>query len=190
MSKLTGLILTGGRSSRMGQDKSKLIYHHKPQREHLVDLLSPYCERVYWSVNEEQKAELTGADQPFIVDAFSVATPLNGILSAFQHDPESAWLVVACDMPLITNQSLDALLEGRNTAKLATVFYDSDGLEPEPLLGIYEPAFWPILKQALLEGYYSPRKLLQLNDIQILVAPAIRELANVNDPQTRAQLGL
>jgi molybdopterin-guanine dinucleotide biosynthesis protein A len=70
------------------------------------------------------------------------------------------------------------------------VFYDSDGEEPEPLLGIYEPQFWPILQQAVLEGHYSPRKLLQLNDTELLVAPDIRELTNVNDPQARARLGL
>ncbi|MVM30242.1 NTP transferase domain-containing protein [Spirosoma sp. HMF4905] len=190
MSKLNGLILAGGRSTRMGQDKSQLVYHGKPQREHLTDLLRPYCSVVFWSVNAIQSAELLNSNQLRIVDAFDITSPLNGILSAFQYDAEAAWFVVACDMPLLTGQSLDALAKGRNLAKMATVFYDSDGQLPEPLLGIYEPAFGPILHQAVKEGAYSPRQLLQQNDIQLVAAPNIRELTNINDPVARAKLDL
>ncbi len=187
---LNGLILTGGRSTRMGHDKSQLIYHEKPQREHLVDLLKPYCNAVFWSVNTEQAAEMTTTNRPFIVDAFDLAGPLNGILSAFLYDATEAWLVVACDMPLLTARSLNALMQGRNPAQMATVFYDSDGQSPEPLLGIYEPAFGPILQQAQVNGAYSPRQLLRQNDVNLLTAPDIRELANINDPKARAALGL
>jgi molybdopterin-guanine dinucleotide biosynthesis protein A len=188
--KLNGLILTGGRSTRMGRDKSQLIYHGKPQREHLTELLAPYCEAVFWSVNAEQAVALPTTSQPVIIDWFDFPGPLNGILSAFAHDASTAWLVVACDMPLLTTQSFDALLRGRDSAKLATVFYDSNGRFPEPLLGIYEPAFNPVLLQAMAAGQYSPRQALQQHDVQILTVPDIRELANVNDPATKARLGL
>lgn len=173
----------------MGQDKSQLVYHGKPQREYLTDLLRPYCSAVFWSVNADQAAELPVSNQPIILDAFGWPGPLNGILSAFRHDPTSAWLVVACDMPLLTTRSFDALTNGRNLAKLATVFYDSDGHLPEPLLGIYEPAFSPILERAVVEKQYSPRQLLQQNDVQLLTAPDVRELSNINDPATRTKLG-
>lgn len=190
VNKVNGLILTGGRSTRMGQDKSRLIYHGKPQRERLTDLLQPYCETVFWSVNAHQAAELSGSKQPLIVDAFDWPGPLNGILSAFRHDPASAWLVVACDMPMLTARSFNALLDGRDLAKLATVFYDSDGRLPEPLLGIYEPAFGPIMQHAVDAGQYSPRQLLQQNDVRLLTVPDIRELTNINDPTARTILGL
>lgn len=189
MTNLNGLVLAGGRSTRMGQDKSGLIYHRKPQREHLTDLLRPYCHTVFWSVNPAQAAQLTENEQPLIVDAFELGSPLNGILSAFQHDPQAAWLVMACDMPLVTAQSLDALINGRDPAKMATVFYDSDGQLPEPLLGIYEPAFGLIVQKAVADGAYSPRQLLRQNDIQLLTAPDVRELTNINDPTARAKLG-
>ncbi|QKZ13328.1 NTP transferase domain-containing protein [Spirosoma sp. KUDC1026] len=185
MTKLNGLVLAGGRSTRMGEDKSQLNYHGKPQREHLTDLLRPYCTQVFWSVNTDQAAALAGTTQPLVVDAFDVPTPLNGILSALQHEPDAAWLVVACDMPLLTNRSLDALIDGRNPAKLATVFYDSDGRLPEPLLGIYEPAFWPVMQKAVAQGVQSPRTLLRMNDTQLLTVPDLRELTNSNDPAGR-----
>lgn len=192
MSKLNGLILTGGRSTRMGEDKAQLVYHGKSQREHLMEMLRPYCSVVFWSVNVNQEAELeaSGQLQLRIVDRFDIDGPLNGILSAFTYDPEAAWFVVACDMPLLTVQSLDTLVKGRNREKMATVFYDSDGKLPEPLLGIYEPAFGPILKQAATDGVYSPRQLLQQHTIQLLNVPDVRELININDQPSRKNLGL
>ena len=190
VSNLNGLILTGGRSTRMGQDKSGLIYHDRPQREHLTDLLKPYCSTVFWSVNVLQATDLIGLEQPHIVDAFTWPGPLNGILSAFQYDIDAAWLVVACDMPLLTARSLNALVMGRNLVKVATVFYDSDGELPEPLLGIYEPASGPIMQRAVANDQYSPRQLLRQNDVELLIAPDSRELTNINDPTARATLGL
>ena len=174
----------------MGQDKSRLVYHGKPQRDHLTDLLRPYCDAVFWSVNTDQAAALSGSQQPLILDTFDWPGPLNGILSAFRHDPAAAWFVVACDMPLLTTHSLDALIAGRDLAKMATVFYDSEGQLPEPLLGIYEPAFGSVMDRAVAAGQYSPRRLLQQNNVQLLTAPDVRELMNINDPAARTMLGL
>ncbi|GAB2560824.1 NTP transferase domain-containing protein [Spirosoma areae] len=179
---LNGLILTGGRSTRMGQDKSLLTYHDKPQREHLTDLLRPFCDAVFWSVNVDQLAYLGQINSPIIIDSFAMSGPLNGILSAFQYDAKAAWLVVACDMPLLTSQSLAMLVSGRHFAKPATAFYDSDGRFPEPLLSIWEPAIAPILQRALQQGYQSPRQILMLADCHILTAPDVQELLNINDP--------
>ena len=188
MSKLNGLILTGGRSTRMGQDKSRLIYHQKPQREHLTELIKPYCATIFWSVNAEQAADVTGSEQPLIVDAFDIPGPLTGILSAFQFDPKSAWLVVACDMPLLTETSLNALVAGRDVAKPATAFYDSNGQFPEPLLSIWEPAIQPILQTAVAAGYYAPRPILMLANCHLLTIPDVRELTNVNKPDEQRAL--
>ncbi|AQG82408.1 molybdenum cofactor biosynthesis protein MoaC [Spirosoma montaniterrae] len=169
----------------MGRDKSQLVYHAKPQRDHLTDLLRPYCKRVFWSVNAQQAAELNGTTQPYIVDAFDWPGPLNGILSAFRYDSAGAWLVVACDLPLLTTRSLDALVQNRDPTKLATVFYDTDGRQPDPLLGIYEPAFAPVALEAVAQNCFSPRQLLMQHPTRLLIAPDLRELTNVNDPINR-----
>lgn len=185
-----GLILTGGRSTRMGEDKSKLVYHQMPQREHLTQFLRPFCKAVYWSVNPDQAERLQASDQPFIVDAYTLSSPLNGILSAFRFNAQTAWLVVACDMPLLTDRSLACLVQERDPKRMATVFYDSDGQLPEPLLGIYEPAIAPRLLEGFTNGEISPRSLLQRLPIKLLTVPDLRELTNINDPVARAQLGL
>lgn len=186
---LNGLVLIGGRSTRMGRDKSLLTYHEKNQREHMTDLLSPYCDTVFWSVNKQQALELADSGQPLIVDAVdNLVGPLNGIMSAFKTQPGAAWLVVACDMPLLTSRTFDALLAGRNSAKPATAFYDSDGRFPEPLLALWEPSVWPLLQEAVAAGRYSPRQMLMLTDAHLLTPPDVQELLNINDPVAQAAL--
>ena len=89
---LYGLILTGGRSSRMGKDKSLLEYHSKPQSQHLYELVKEFLPNTYLSVRAGQQFDYQG---DFIEDQLSTKGPINGILSAMQTSPGKAWLVLA-----------------------------------------------------------------------------------------------
>ncbi len=185
---LYGLVLTGGKSTRMGRDKSQLDYHGKPQREHVYELLTPFCEEIYLSVNAAQALELGGSSFQLVEDSFLGLGPLGGILSAFRQQPDAAWLVVACDLPLLTEKSLKTLVEGRNPSKTATAFYDGDHRFPEPLVSIWEPRAYPTMLQFLAMGYSCPRKVLINSEIELLESPDTREFMNVNDPVAKAAL--
>lgn len=186
MDKPCGLVLMGGRSTRMGQDKSRLNYHGLPQRDYLTALLADYCAAVFWSVNPDQVAELTDCQVQLIVDSHPEPGPLAGILSALEACPERAWLVVACDLPLLTHQTLTALVAGRDTRRPATVFWDSDHSGPEPLVSIWEPTALPLLRVFVGMGQRSPRRFLQQYTRHWLTAPDAGELTNVNDPDAFA----
>ena len=97
---LNGLVLAGGKSERMGTDKSLLAYHGRPQREHLYDMLLPVCQKVFVSCNTAQNANM---EIPGIEDRFLGLGPMGGLLSAFQSAPDAAWLTVAGDMPDLTH---------------------------------------------------------------------------------------
>ncbi|WP_337251646.1 molybdenum cofactor guanylyltransferase [Maribacter halichondriae] len=96
--KIYGLVLSGGKSSRMGTDKGLIDYHGAPQREYLYDLLSQVCERTFISLREEQESELPARMQT-IIDLNEFKGPYNGLLSAHKKFPDVAWLVLACDLP-------------------------------------------------------------------------------------------
>ncbi|WP_266368368.1 NTP transferase domain-containing protein [Tellurirhabdus rosea] len=183
-----GLVLAGGQSSRMGTDKGRLDYHGKPQREYALDLLRPLCEKVFLSVNEKQRAELADSPLNLVPDTFLDLGPLGGILSAFRQQPDAAWLVVACDLPLLSEKTLRVLVEKRNPSKMATAFYDSDHRFPEPLISLWEPRAYPTLLQFLAMGFSCPRKALINSDVQLLDAPDVREFANANDPAERERI--
>lgn len=81
--QLNGLVLAGGQSLRMGQDKGAINWHGKPQREYVADLLQPVCNEVFISCRPEQQHNLQG-DYPTLPDRFTGLGPFGAILSAFR----------------------------------------------------------------------------------------------------------
>jgi molybdenum cofactor guanylyltransferase len=171
---INGLILIGGRSSRMGSDKSLLAYHGQSQRAYLYELLNKYCSKVFFSCREEQDIEY-----PKIIDNQCIS-PISGILSAFEIDAKTAWLVVACDMPSVDESVIQKLIQNRNSSKPATTFFNPVNQAPEPLLTIYEPSIFEILKKYVSAGNKSPMRLLQSFDIQLISLDDDAILKNVN----------
>lgn len=180
---LNGLVLAGGKSLRMGEDKGKIRYHKQPQREHAAALLAPFCQKSYLSVAEEVDSDL-----PQIKDRFLGLGPYGGILSAFQHNPNSAWLTVATDIPLLDEQTIAFLVSHRDSSKVASCFYNPETDFPEPLITIWEPRAYPRLLSFLAKGYSCPRKVLINSDIALLKLNDTSVLDNANTPEERAKM--
>ena len=178
---INGLVLSGGESSRMKKDKGNLAYHGTSQREHLYHLLHKRCEKTFISCNAMQ-ANLLADQFPLIQDTFLQLGPLGGILSAFQANPTVAWLSIACDLPFLSEDTIQYLIGHRNPSKLATAFLDPSGAFPEPLITIWEPKSYAVMLQFLALGYSCPRKVLINSDIELLTAPEVNEFVNVNNP--------
>lgn len=179
---LYGLVLAGGRSTRMGQDKSLINYHGKPQREFMADLLSHLCSQVFISCRGDQVEEI-GGQYPPLPDTFLGLGPYGAILSAFREHPDAAWLVVACDLPHLDEATLEQLIAHRNPAKVASTFKSPFDHFPEPLVTIWEPRSYPLLLQFMAQGYSCPRKVLLNSPIELLVAENELALENVNKPE-------
>ncbi len=180
---LNGLVLAGGKSVRMGQDKGAMTWHkNQPQRDYVANLLKKYCSEVFISCRKEQVADLSPS-YPTLPDTFDGLGPYGALLSAFREQPDSAWLVAACDLPLLDDATLTQLVAGRNPSNIATTFESPfDGL-PEPLITIWEPKSYPILLAFLAQGYSCPRKVLRNNPITQLSAQQPEALKNVNTPE-------
>ncbi len=184
---LRGLVLAGGRSERMHTDKGALRYHGAAdQRQHTAALLAEFCADVRVSVRPDQAAGLPAGLVP-LPDTFLGLGPLGGLLSAFQADPNAAWLVLACDLPLLTRATLEFLVENRRPARVATALQSPWNDFPEPLVTIWEPRAYGQLLRFLGMGYSCPRKALINSDIELLLPPVPGELRNVNTPQERAE---
>jgi molybdopterin-guanine dinucleotide biosynthesis protein A len=187
MSKLNGLVLAGGRSTRMGKDKAKLNWHGKEQQYHLADLLSFCCEEVFISCREDQVLDIK-VDYQTIADSFLEAGPLEAILSAFQKDETGAWMVIACDMPLMDLQTLKYLQQQRDTTKIATVFQNSDDGFSEPLAAIWEAKSYDLLKFYHQKQRKSLRKILIENGAKLIEAPNHDALMNANAPEDESKI--
>lgn len=177
---INGLILAGGESRRMGTDKSAIQYHGMPQREYLALAMKNFVDEVYLSCHP---ARVPATTQPVITDTFLDLGPYGGVLSAFRFNPNCAWLVVACDMPLLNEVILSQLIRERDITKVATCFYDPATELPEPLLTIWEPKAYPLLLQALGQGISCLRKMLINSDAKQLqpIDPVLLRNANTLD---------
>lgn len=161
---IKGLVLAGGSASRMGRDKGDLVYYTEPQKYHTAALLMHLGLDTYISQREKQKRH---RKFQYIIDRYENIGPMAGVLSAFEQQ-QTAWLVVACDYPLIKTQHLDYLLSQRDTTKTATVFLDEANGFFLPTVAIYETGFFPLLRENIARKDYSFQKLLQSHAVKAL----------------------
>ena len=176
---LKGLVLAGGKSMRMGKDKGAIDYHGKPQREYMANLLTKFCEETYIST----AGKMEGCNLPKLEDSFVGLGPFGGILSAMKKDTNAAWLVVACDQPLLDENHLQKLVSERDPRLAATCFHNPETAFPEPLITIWEPRAYPILLQFLAQGYSCPRKVLINSLVKEIHMDDNDFMLNVNTPE-------
>ena len=180
---LYGLVLAGGRSTRMQRDKAALNYHGRSQLEWAMDLLAPHVERAFVSVRPDQANDPVRSHFPRIQDRHENLGPIAGIIAAQDEHPSVGWLVLACDLPFLDEGTLKHLIWARQPEKLATAYRSShDGL-PEPLCAIYEPASRAAILEYLATGKVCPRKFLIKSDAALIDEPNPQALDNVNTPE-------
>ncbi|MCX2719602.1 NTP transferase domain-containing protein [Lentiprolixibacter aurantiacus] len=179
---LYGLVLAGGKSTRMGQDKSLLEYHGIPQADYLYSLLEKICNKTFMSLRADQQNGNKGVNA--ILDEDRYRGPFNGILSAHNSHPEAAWLVLACDLPLIDEASLNQLIEARDPEFVATAMATRKSGLPEPLVAIWEPRGLNAAREYLKTAESScPRKFLIRNNSKLVNPEKDQVLLNANNPE-------
>ena len=172
----------------MGDDKGALEYHGRPQALWAYSLLQGVCEEVFLSLRAEQRYPWLPEGR-VIEDVYHNLGPGAGLLSAARAWPQAAWLLLACDMPLIDLATLEGLVRGRQPDTAALAYRHSDGT-PEPLCAIYQPPACRML-QARVQANQgaSLRALLEDAPTRWCKPPDASRLANANDPEQRAALG-
>ncbi|MBK6598671.1 MAG: NTP transferase domain-containing protein [Proteobacteria bacterium] len=179
--QLLGLVLAGGRSTRMQRDKAALQYRDgQTQLAAAVAALRPFVADVFVSVRADQRDDSTRREFKQIVDQIDSAGPIAGITAAQAEHPQAAWWVLACDLPFLDAATLDHLAAQRDSSCDATAYRSShDGL-PEPLCAIYEPRSREPLAAFLAAGRQCPRKFLLQANTRLLAAPHAHALDNAN----------
>ncbi|MBL4938692.1 MAG: NTP transferase domain-containing protein, partial [Lutibacter sp.] len=175
---IQGLVLAGGKSVRMGVDKGTLNFYGKNQRDVAIELLEKHHLKTFLSVRKEQEITIKNK----VIDAFVGLGPFGAICSAFQQNPNTAWLVLATDLPFVNDAVIQQLLKLRNPSKIATTIKGKDKQFPEPLITIWEPKSYTLLLNYLAQGYSCPRKVLINSDVEIIEVDD-NLIRNINTPE-------
>jgi cyclic pyranopterin monophosphate synthase len=178
-----GLVLTGGKSERMGRDKALIEYCGSPHAEYIMKQLEPYCDGVYLSAKKDQWKGSALETLPMIEDSVNGKGPMVGILSAFDRHPDANWIVVACDLVHFNQRIIETLLANFDSNSPATAFANKERGFPEPLCALYTPAAREIFAQALKNDITCPVKVLRQTKVNLLNQTFEINLANVNTHQ-------
>lgn len=166
----------------MGRDKALLERDGRSQLAYMVELLNGSVDKVFVSTRPDQKNDEERGQYEQIVDRYDDLGPVAGILSALHEYPEVDWLVVACDLPNIDEQTIKHLLRQPDGGQPFTAYISShDGL-PEPLCALYHSGCTGIVEGFVDAGVNCPRKILIRSETNLLEQPDPRSLDNVNTP--------
>lgn len=147
---ITGIVLAGGRSKRMGEDKSLMELNGKTLIEYAIDVLKTLCSCVIISSNHEVY-DFTGCQ--VWPDEIMNQAPIIGIYSSLKRSETEINIILSCDMPLISTGLLKFLLLGSNDFDITVPIHENGMIEP--LCGIYKKSAIGILKKCIDEGDFS-----------------------------------
>lgn len=194
--KLFGLVLAGGHSRRMGQEKAWLEVEGESLALRACRKLKEVCDQVFLSVRDlqfEQASRLVLASQQanqqkieVLVDELQEIGPAAALLIAYERDAEASWFVFACDFVLADSKSfLDLKLVYEKTLSLnqeRVSCYENSNQFLEPLFAIWTPAALQKLKKNVQENKSGPSLTLKTLSPLSLKPHHPDILLNANDP--------
>jgi len=174
---LTGFVLAGGASARMGRDKSQISWGSGTLLTHAIERMR----RVSNDVFVVGRLDAVNLPVPVLTDKVSGVGPLAGIHSALSHSTSEWNLVLAVDLPLITPEILIWLTEVQaDPSKIAIVPRAKSRLQP--LCAVYHRDLLPEIEGALTLKESSIHRLLERLSTRIIEEDQL--IANGFAPET------
>jgi molybdopterin-guanine dinucleotide biosynthesis protein A len=139
---ITGIILAGGQSSRMGQDKGFLKLKGKTFMSYIIKALKPIVGEII-IVSNNPDYDVFKLKR--VEDVMEDSGPLAGLYAGLLHSETENNIVLSCDVPLINTSVLKKLIEGF-TSEVEVIQFESQG-KTMPLVAMYKRhCMHPILK--------------------------------------------
>ena len=182
---MTGVILCGGWSTRMGHDKGLSELNGISLVQRAEGVLKPYCDKIFVSIRsaQEKNYEALFSKESLVYDHLSlnIEGPLLGILSSHYSRPDQDLFVIACDMPLMSDQLIQVLFKKYTDEPDYEVYCYGVNQFPEPLLAIYSARLLKKTIEKLNAGNLHQASAARLIlDSKKLLIPLEKELPNLN----------
>lgn len=190
---ITAAVLAGGRSMRMGVDKTLLPFEGEALVARVVDTVGGVCAHTMVVTNRPEALQAAGLPEsvPVHTDEVAYQGPLGGLATALANAPDDWVLAVAADMPWLEPDVVRALWSARGDARIVVPVTENG---PEPLLALYHRDCLEPARRALAT---SRRRLVAIfADVAVKevpveglrgVDPELRSLVNVNTPEELAE---
>ncbi|MCR6546898.1 molybdenum cofactor guanylyltransferase [Dehalobacterium formicoaceticum] len=185
--KVSGVILAGGKSRRMGQDKTLMTFNNETLIGHMIKELKDVTDEIIIASNHSNKYQFPGITE--VVDIYPGKGPLAGVHAGLTAAMNEYAFVVSSDMPLF---------QGKLVTYLAERAPDYDVVVPkpfgywEPLCALYSKNCLPVMEKYLRASdhavaafhFYPEVKVLEINEKELSASGNMKHLFyNVNTPE-------
>lgn len=159
---INGYILAGGKSSRMGTDKGLMLYQGKEIIKYSMEQLQPIVEKVV-IVSNNKEYEKLGVE--VIPDLIKDIGPAGGIYSALDHSNENLNFILSCDMPFITKEAINFMIQNKGTSQITLPCHQG---HLEPLFGVYSKTCLVQWLTLINQGYFKIKDLASNFDLRTI----------------------
>lgn len=180
-SRVTGFVMAGGRSERLGRDKRMIEVSGQTLINRTIGMLNDLLERHPYVVGDNLD-EFGISDKFIIKDAKSDSGPLGGLVAALVSCDTEWAMVLAVDLPRLTIEDLQKLLSSADDSfEVVTM---SAGELPEPLIALYRTKTLPFWRERLDKDLLSLSEGFEmLNYKKVYPAGGPESLRNINSPR-------
>lgn len=183
--QLTGIVLSGGKSSRMGKEKGLIDFQGKPLISYAIDALKPLVQNIIIGANN-QLDEYKKLGYPIVEDEIKNIGPLGGVFSTLRSSHTKYNIILSCDMPFVNTALLEYINKHKKGFDVVVAAHNTDKIEP--LCGVYAKSIIPVIENTVEDGNYKLRDIFKNVRFEALdINPSLpfysnRLFYNINKP--------
>ncbi len=180
--QLSAIIIAGGKSKRMGFDKTNIVYQGKTFLQNAVDLLRTFSDDIIISSNQALSTAI-----PVIPDVITDMGPIGGLYACLPKIKYDKSLVIPVDMPLLNAEIINHMIQNADFQKDINIFQVADKLQS--LVGIYDKNTVQLMAKQIEQKDYKLRHLLQKSAYHLIDGSKFAtQFINVNSPEELAKI--
>jgi len=188
---ITGIVLSGGSSRRMGEDKALLFFEGQCLVSHVVSTLESVCQQILVIAQPHQ--DLSFLNKTVVNDMIPDYGALMGLYTGLKNAPTDRVLAVACDMPFLQPKLLEYLIHADMDADVVVPKIDGHF---EPLLAVYSKNCLSTIEDMInrsekcVYDFYPKVRVREVSKKELRrVDPELKSLVNFNTPQELTMFG-
>ena len=163
--EITGIVLAGGKSSRMGKDKGTCSFKNKPLVEYAIEALKPFCGEILLSANNIDAYNKYSYE--VIPDEISSIGPLGGMFTCLKKSKTRHNIILSCDTPFITEELIKHIIENIDSEnEVVAPLHQPNFIEP--LCAYYNKDLIPVFEKCIKNKDYKLLKLIKSVDLKTL----------------------
>lgn len=174
---ITGVVMAGGQSSRMGSDKGLILFQGKPMVNYGIQLLSSFFNEVIISTNNPVYSKF---DKELIADRHKGIGPLGGIYSVMTSVINDYIFVLSCDMPFVQRNTIETLLFNFKEYECSIARSNN---RIQPLCAIYSRTLLAEIERRISDKNYKMYDLILSSNTRFVEFDDEKEFMNINSKE-------